>query len=122
MAELFRLSKIGVIMLGVADLAKSLPFYRDRLGLKLSMQFESFAFFDTGGATLVLNTGLAKATGRGAGATEVVFNVEHVRQAYDALREQGVDFINEPRLASPPNWVANFQDPDGHLISIFGPE
>ncbi len=122
MPEPFRLSKIGVIMLGVADLAKSVPFYRDRLGLKLSMQFESFAFFDTSGATLVLNSGLAKATGRGAGATEVVFTVEHVRAAFEALREQGVEFINEPRLASPPNWVANFQDPDGHLLSIFGPE
>jgi catechol 2,3-dioxygenase-like lactoylglutathione lyase family enzyme len=122
MAEPFRLSKIGVIMLGVADVAKSAAFYRDRLGLKLAMQFEGFAFFDTGGATLVLNSGLAKATGRGAGATEVVFSVEHVRAAYDALRTQGVEFVNEPRVASPPNWVASFQDPDGHILSIFGPE
>ncbi|MBZ5609786.1 MAG: VOC family protein [Acidobacteriia bacterium] len=121
MSEPFRLSKIGVIMLGVADLEKSVPFYRDRLGLKLSGQFEGFAFFDAG-VPLVLNTGLVKATGRGAGATEVVFAVEHVRAAYEALRQQGVEFANEPRVVSGANWAANFSDPDGHFLSVFGPE
>lgn len=118
----FRLSKIGVIVLGVSDLDKSVAFYRDRLGLKVTMQFEGFAFLDTASVTLVLNTGLAKATGRGAGATEVVFAVEHVRAAYEALRQQGVEFTHEPRAVAGPNWAANFQDPDGHLLSVFGPE
>lgn len=122
MPDLFRLSKIAVIMLGVTNLDKSIAFYRDRLGLKLTMQFEGFAFFDAGGLALVLNTGLAKATGRGAGATEVVFGVEHVRPAYDALRAQGVDFSQPPHQVSGPNWAANFNDPDSHILSIFGPE
>jgi catechol 2,3-dioxygenase-like lactoylglutathione lyase family enzyme len=122
MSEPFRLSKIGVIMLGATSLDKSVPFYRDCLGLKLTAQFEGFAFFDAGGQTLALNTGLPKATGRGAGATELVFSVEHVRAAYDALRTQGVEFFQEPRQIAGPNWGANFHDPDGHILSIFGPE
>ena len=122
MPEPFRLSKIGVIMLGVTDMEKSLSYYRDRLGLKLTMQFEGFAFFDAGGLTLTLTQALPKATGRGPGATEVVFSVKHVRAAYLALRSQGVDFFQEPRQISGPNWGANFYDPDGHLLSIFGPE
>ena len=122
MAEQFRLAKVGLVMLGVASLEKSVPFYRGRLGLKLSAQFEGFAFFDGGGVTLALSQGLAQATGKGPGATEVVFSVEHVRAAYDALRNQGVEFSNQPHTVSPGNWVANFDDPDGHLLSIFGPE
>jgi catechol 2,3-dioxygenase-like lactoylglutathione lyase family enzyme len=51
-----------------------------------------------------------------------VFSVEHVRAAYDALRAAGVNFLNEPRVVSGANWAANFKDPDGHLLSIFGPE
>jgi catechol 2,3-dioxygenase-like lactoylglutathione lyase family enzyme len=121
MAELFKLSKIGVIMLGVADLEKSVAFYRDRLGLKLSAQFEGFAFFDAG-VTLALSRGLAQATGKGSGATEVVFAVEHVRAAFDALRNQGVEFFQEPRQIAGPNWGGNFRDPDGHILSILGPE
>lgn len=122
MAEQFRLAKISLVMLGITDFDKSIAFYRDRLGLKLSTQFEGFAFFDAGGVTLALSRGLAQATGKGAGATEVVFSVEHVRAAYDALRNQAVEFSNEPHTVSPGNWVANFRDPDGHLLSIFGPE
>jgi len=122
MPELFRLSKIGVIMLGVADTEKSVPFYRDRLGLKLTARFEDFAFFDAGGVTLALSGGLARATGKGAGAVEIVFSVEHIRQAYQALRAAGVEFSGEPRVVSGPNWAANFRDPDGHILSIFGPE
>ncbi len=122
MAEQFRLTKIGLVMLGVGDLDRSVAFYRDRLGLKLSAQFEGFAFFDGGGVTLVVNTGLAQALGKGPGDSQVIFSVEHVRAAYDALRSQGVEFVNEPRVVSPGNWAANFHDPDGHLLSVFGPE
>jgi catechol 2,3-dioxygenase-like lactoylglutathione lyase family enzyme len=122
MSEQFRLSKISLVMLGVTDLEKLVAFYRDRLGLKLTAQFEGFAFFDAGSVTLALSRGLAQATGRGAGATEVVFAVEHVRAAFEALRKQGVEFTIEPRVVSPPNWAANFNDPNGHGLSIFGPE
>jgi catechol 2,3-dioxygenase-like lactoylglutathione lyase family enzyme len=122
MPEPFRLSKIGVIMLGVTDLEKSVLYYRDRLGLKPTMAFEGFAFFDADGLTLALTLALPKATGRGAGATEVVFFVEHVRAAHEALRSQGVEFFQEPRQISGPNWGANFYDPDRHILSVFGPE
>ena len=118
----FHLAKVGMVILGVADSEKSVAFYRDQLGLKLTAQFEGFAFFEAGGIMLILSRGLAQATGKGAGATEVVFSVEHVRASYDALRGQGVEFINEPRVISPGNWGANFRDPDGHGLSIFGPE
>ena len=118
----FRLSKIGVILLGVSDLDRSIAFYRDKLGLKVTGQFEGFAFLETSGVTLALSRGLAQATGRGAGATEVVFSVDHVRAAHSALRDAGVEFSIEPRVVAPPNFAANFNDPDGHGLSIFGPE
>jgi catechol 2,3-dioxygenase-like lactoylglutathione lyase family enzyme len=121
-AEPFRLSKIALILLGVSDVEKSIAFYKEKLGLKLTAQFEGFAFFDTGGATLGLSRGLAQATNRGAGATEVVFSVDHVRVAYQALRDAGVPFSIEPRQIAGQNFAANFNDPDGHGLSIFGPE
>ena len=122
MADNFQLGAISVVMLGVKDVQRSLQFYRDVLGLKLATQFESFAFFQTGSATLVLSEGLAQHTGQGAGATEIVFSVDGVREHYQALVERGVTFIQEPRVATGTQWVANFQDPDGHRLSIFGAE
>jgi predicted enzyme related to lactoylglutathione lyase len=52
----------------------------------------------------------------------VVFGVESVRATHDMLSKRGVAFINEPRIVDGTNWAANFNDPDGHLLSIFGPE
>jgi len=43
-------------------------------------------------------------------------------EAYAALGERGVKFRIEPRQVAGPNWAANFEDPDGHMLSVFGPE
>ena len=118
-----KLSKIGVVMLGVKDLDRSVAFYRDQLGLKLQTLIPGdFAFFDAGGMMFALNVGLAKNSPQMVGATEIVFSVEGVREAYEALRARGVAFFIEPRVVNPPMWAANFTDPDGHRLSIFGPE
>jgi len=118
----FRLTKIGTILLGTKSAAKAIPFYRDLLGLTLTAQFEGFAFFNAGGVTLALSEGLARAVPQIVGATEVVFAVDSVREAYEALRAKGVSFRIEPRNVAGPNWAANFEDPDGHVLSVFGPE
>ena len=118
----FKLTKIGVVMLGVQDLARSAAFYRDTLGLSVQMEIPGFTFLDGGGVTLALSQPLARATGQAAGATEVVFSVEDVTAAYEALRANGVTFTQAPRNVVGSNWAANFQDPDGHRLSIFGPE
>jgi predicted enzyme related to lactoylglutathione lyase len=52
----------------------------------------------------------------------VVFYVDNVRDARNALMDRGVAFMNEPRQATASEWTAHFRDPDGHLLSIFGPE
>ena len=116
------LTRIGIVMFGVASVARSIAFYRDLLGLKLQTEFPGFAFFEVGGVTLVVSEPLAKALGAGPGDAEVIFPVEDVRAAYEALRTRGLVFSQEPRNVSGPMWAANFADPDGHRLSIFGPE
>ena len=118
----FRLTRVGTILLGVKEVGRSMAFYRDTLGLPLTAQFESFAFFNAGSVALALSEGLARAIPQIAGATEAVFAVEGVREAYEALRDKGVRFTIEPRQVAGPNWAANFEDPDGHHLSVFGPE
>ena len=118
----FKLAKIGVVMLGVQDMARAVAFYRDKLGLTLQQEIPGFAFFDGGVVTLALSLPVAKASERMNGATEVVFSVDDVRSAYETLRARGVEFTQQPRVVSPPMWAANFRDPDGHKLSIFGPE
>jgi catechol 2,3-dioxygenase-like lactoylglutathione lyase family enzyme len=118
----FKLGPISNVMLGVQDLARAVAFYRDTLGLPIKFEIQNFAFLDGGGVTLCLSQPLARASHQRVGATEIVFAVEDVRAAYEALRERGVRFTHEPRNVSGSSWAANFEDPEGHKLSIFGPE
>ena len=108
-------------MLGVSDMSRSLAFYRETLGLSVRSETPGFAFLDTGPVTLCLSEPHAKLGGF-AGAIEVVLAVQGVRRAYAELTKNGVVFMSEPMNVTGDSWAANFRDPDGHLLSVFGPE
>jgi len=114
-------SGIRTILLGVANLETALAFYRDRLGLPVQFSIPGFAFLSAGPLTLGLSEPVARGYGAAPGAVELVFSVEDVKSAYATLKERGVTFKNEPRQVTPKEWAANFDDPDGHHLSIFGP-
>jgi catechol 2,3-dioxygenase-like lactoylglutathione lyase family enzyme len=111
-----------MIMLGVRSMERSVSFYRDQLGIALRQQFPGFAMFDTGVVTLVLSEDRASGEANVAGATEVIFSVQDVKAGAEALKKQGVVFSHEPHQVNGPMWAANFPDPDGHLLTLFGPE
>jgi catechol 2,3-dioxygenase-like lactoylglutathione lyase family enzyme len=113
---------ISMISLGISNLPESVAFYRDKLNLELQGQHEGFAFFKAGPVTLLLNVPLGNAVQPRAGATEIIFPVAGVRAAHADLVERGCKFANSPRLVSPGSWAATFTDPDGHRLTLFGPE
>ena len=43
-----------------------------------------------------------------------------VTDAHRALTARGVAFRVEPRVVSGDDFAADFRDPDGHVLSIFG--
>lgn len=122
MAGAIQLSRITAVMLGVRELGPALDFYQKKLGLNVVMQEPALALLQCGPVMLGLSRGHVRLAPHVAGATEVVFAVESVRAAHTALSAQGIVFTTEPRQATPTDWVAHFKDPDGHLLSIFGPE
>jgi catechol 2,3-dioxygenase-like lactoylglutathione lyase family enzyme len=118
----YKLTQVSHVMLGVHDVTHSLAFYRDKLGLNVQREVPGFAFVKAGAVTLFLSETAAKVRGQVAGAGEIVFSVEDVTAAYQALRGKGVQFTHEPRSVTPTAWMANFDDPDGNHLSIFGPQ
>ena len=111
-----------MVMLGVRDITRALRFYRDKLGLKLQSEIPGIAFLDAGAVTLCLSEPAMKARGQFAGAGEIAFPVEDMNAAYLALEAKGIRFSHEPRSLTPKSWIANFDDPDGNHLSIFGPQ
>lgn len=117
----YRIPALSMVMLGVSNLDQSVPFYEGKLGMTIKQRFEGFAFLDAGAVMLILSEALAKTVPNVSGAVEVIFNVDDVHTHYDSLRGRSVEFVQPPHNVSGPMWAANFRDPDGHLLTIFGP-
>ncbi len=115
-----KLSRLGIVMLTVDDLNRSTVFYRDVLGIPFQFGSSEFAFFDGGGVTVCLRQGPRDAAPVQEGRTELVFTVDDVDAAYAALAARGVTFRIAPRIVTGDQLAADFRDPDGHVLSIFG--
>jgi catechol 2,3-dioxygenase-like lactoylglutathione lyase family enzyme len=109
------------VTLIVADLRRSLTFYRDLLGLT---QIDG----GTGSATLA--SGNARILLRQVTDTRPVdrrvvhlnLEVDDVHEAYERLRREGVEFMHPPRVVSQgeqlEQWGATLRDPDGHAVTF----
>jgi lactoylglutathione lyase len=121
MSDDVRLQKLGTVMLRVRDLAASLAFYRDVLGLAAPAASGAVAFVDAGGVQLALNEVKSAVPPSDDLRTELVFEVSDVAAAYRSLKARGVAFRTEPRAVAGARYAADFRDPDGHVLSIYGP-
>jgi glyoxylase I family protein len=113
--------KLGTVMLGVRDTDRSVAFYRDALGLGVQFSAEAFTFLDGRGVTLVLRQTPDLRESGDDRRVELVFHVEDIDAARRELGERGVAFFIEPRVVTGDQLAGVFRDPDGHVLSIFGP-
>lgn len=122
MADPTQLTRIVAVMLGVQDLPRALAFYQGKLNLAVVMQESELALLQCGNVLVGLSLRHVQGTAPVAGATELSFGVENLRATHTALGEKGIVFVTEPRQVTPTDWAVHFKDPDGHLLSLFGPE
>ncbi|QPD04579.1 MAG: Glyoxalase [Candidatus Nitrospira kreftii] len=127
--------RISVITIGVADLEKSLAFYRDGLGLPtegiVGRQFEhgAVAFFKlSGGLRLGLwaqddiahDTGLPK-TAISPTSFTIGHNVarhEEVDAVISQARRAGADIVKPGTDTFYGGYAGYFRDPNGHLWEV----
>lgn len=127
--------RISVITIGVADLEKSLVFYRDGLGLPtegiVGREFEhgAVAFFElSGGLKLGLwaqddiahDTGLPK-TAISPTSFTIGHNVvrrEEVDEVIEQARQAGADIVKPPEDTFYGGYAGYFRDPNGHLWEV----
>jgi methylmalonyl-CoA/ethylmalonyl-CoA epimerase len=113
------LESIGQIALTVRDLAESKRFYQETLGMKFLFDAGTMAFFQCGDIRLMI--GLAEKPVIPEG-TILYFRVEEIQSVCAALKEKGVEFVQEPLLvAKMPNhdlWLAFLKDPSGNTLGL----
>lgn len=127
--------RISVLTVGVADLERSLAFYRDGLGLPtegiVGREFEhgAVAFFTlAGGVKLALwaqddiahDTGLPKAP-----ASPTAFTIGHnvlrrdeVDDVMDEAARAGAEIVKPAQDTFYAGYAGYFRDPDGHLWEV----
>jgi catechol 2,3-dioxygenase-like lactoylglutathione lyase family enzyme len=108
--------KASMIVVGVADLARAVGFYRDTLGLQPAPAPGDLPMFRSGELTIVLNAALSPRSG----GFELVFPVESVSAVRKQMTDRGCKFTGNSREVSPGLWAATFEDPDEHHLTLFG--
>jgi catechol 2,3-dioxygenase-like lactoylglutathione lyase family enzyme len=127
--------RISVLTLGVADLERSLSFYRDGLGLPtegiIGREFEhgAVAFFELSGGIklaiwahddIVHDTGLPK-TPISSTSFTIGHNVvrrEEVDLVVAQARRAGAEIVKQPQETFYGGYAGYFRDPDGHLWEV----
>ena len=127
--------RISVLTIGVADLERSVEFYRDGLGLPtdgiVGREFEhgAVAFFElNGGLKLALwaqddiahDTGLPKDPVSATSFTigHNVMRREEVDEAMDQASRAGAEIVKPAQETFYGGYAGYFRDPNGHLWEI----
>lgn len=116
------LCKVGAIVFFVSDLARSVAFYRNTLGLPVQVvegHDGPFAVGDVGDLSLVFIPREARA----GESPVVVFSLDGgIDDHAEALAAKGVEIV-VPVSESPDGGLSlDFLDPDGNVLSLHQPE
>jgi predicted enzyme related to lactoylglutathione lyase len=103
-----------------SDLNNLLPFYRDTLGLEVTLDSPEFVVFgDLNGTTLGLGThSEVKGTASDPYRHMLGLTSDDLDADYKRLTDAGVEFI-EPPTDYDGLRIATLKDPEGNLVQLF---
>ncbi len=111
------------LRLTVSDLAASVTFYRDTLGLELLEQHDETARFATGTVDLVIERGQLAPDGRPPRYTTylIVFYTYQIERMWETLQRRGLVFKSHRVGFSDIGSTVRFFDPSGHTFCLYEP-
>ena len=121
MSEPLGISKLDQVAIRVSDLARSVEFYRDVLGLPhMFTAGEKLAFFDCGGTRLMLSK--PEKPEFDHPSSILYFKVPDIHNAYKALLEMKVRIEDPPHLIAKMGnydlWMTFFRDSEDNLLAL----
>jgi predicted enzyme related to lactoylglutathione lyase len=109
--------KLGLIMVVVKDMARSVAFYRDVLGLQQLFVQDNWSQFDAGNILIGLHPEGDEVKVSPTSGCSVGIYVEDIKLAVAEIKRRGGHFAIEPRQEPFGRW-ALLNDPDGYNIQI----
>ena len=115
-------NKVDDVFFNVDDMARSVAFYRDKLGLSVKYESPDWVELDAGNVTIALRRLGSGPEGRpelgvGEGAT-IVFEVDDIEAARKQLEGQGIRFIGGVFQYGAVK-LAAFEDLHGNVLQIY---
>jgi catechol 2,3-dioxygenase-like lactoylglutathione lyase family enzyme len=114
------LKPVGQIAVNVHDVKRAVALYRNILGMKLPFEIPNAAFFDCGGARLMLS--LAEKPEFQHPASIIYYKVADLQAAFQSLSLSGAPLEGEPHLiARMPDhdlWMGFFRDSEGNRLAL----
>ncbi len=111
------IGKLGLIMVVVKNLDRSVAFYRDVLGLKFTMQQPKWAQFDCGNIQLGLHPEGEEVKASPTSGCTFAFYVDNIDKTVRELKANGAKMLSEVRQEEFGLW-ALVADPDGYGIQL----
>ena len=108
-------TKLSYVIEFVADMDRTVRFYRDVVGLPLKFQSQGWSEFATGETSLGLHPASEK---NPAGKLEMGFNVPDIQKFHDEMRAKGVMFSMPPKKQDFGGTLAQFVDSEGAHVSV----
>lgn len=108
--------KFDAVFYHVTDMEKSIAFYRDVLGLRLTSR-DYVARFDLDGVLFELVPNPRGNVLPGGGNARLSLEVEDIRQATSALQARGVG--TTPVKEEEGGLLSYFKDPDGNELCLW---
>jgi catechol 2,3-dioxygenase-like lactoylglutathione lyase family enzyme len=108
----------GYVALRVADLARSIAFWRDGLGLAVSGEWPQQCAVRAGGFELLLDA--TGEMGELRGEIGIRLSRAQLDNALARLKGQGVQPFRGPKdYGGPLGYEAGLHSPDGHVVVLF---
>ncbi len=98
------------------DVDRLVPFYRDTLGQKMTMESDGFVMFGDGRLAVGQHSEV-KGAARDPYRIMLSFDTTDAQADYDDLTGKGVEFTQAP-YASGTLMIATFKDPDGNILQL----
>ncbi len=113
-------SGVAAVWVPVDDMDRAVGFYRDALGLRVTMQQDDWSEVDAGGLTIGLN-GREGTSAHSDGGAVISFQPDgDIEGEVERLRSAGVTFTGE---ISDHEWgrIAPFKDTEGNDLQLYAP-
>ena len=121
---MYHMTKFAYSIVFVSDMARSVAFYRDLIGLRVRMESPDWSEFDTAGCTLALHKspgGVTPPVEDGsipAAHAHPGFNVDDIQAFAAKMAAAGVAVMRPVRREDFGGWMGVWRDPDGLPVSV----